>query len=43
MDVKPKDFNFEIDDLNNDCITSNILTMNFTKISLGKKEYMTRD
>jgi len=43
MDVKPRDFNLEIDDLNNDFMTSNILTMNFTRISLRKEEYMTRD
>jgi len=36
MDVKSRDFNFEIDDLNNDGIK-------FTKISLGKEEYMTGD
>ena len=29
MDVKSKDFNFEIDDLNNDGITSNEFHQNF--------------
>ena len=39
MDVKSRDFNFEIDDLNNDGITSNEFHQHF----LGKEEYMTRD
>ena len=38
MHEKPRDFKFEIDDLNNDCISSN-----FTRISLGKEEYMMKD
>ena len=38
MDVKSRDFNFEIDDLNNDSITSNILNNEFhQKFPWGRK------
>ena len=36
MDVKPRDFNFEIDDWNNDCITSNILNNEIHQNFLGE-------